>query len=245
MMKILVDPHVHTIASGHAYSTLNDYIEEAKIKGLEMFAMTDHAKTMPGTADVFHFYNQIVIPREVDGIKILRGIEANVIGFDGTIDVPVRLAKRMDLIIGSFHPVCLPVGTKAENTKAYIEMLKKDFIQIIGHPGNLHVEVDIEEVVKAAKFYDVLIEINNSTFKNGSRSGSDLNCEKFIEIGLKEDIQFAVSSDSHIRYELGVFDNSLEKLNKYGVTIDKIANATADSMIQYLKRKGKLADDFY
>ncbi len=243
-MKITVDPHVHTIASGHAYSTLNDYIEEAKSIGLEMFAMTDHAPTMPGASDIFHFFNQVVIPREVDGVKILRGIEANVVGFDGSIDVPIKLMKRMDLIIGSFHPVCFPTGTKAENTRAYVEMMKKDLIQIIGHPGNLNVEVDIEEIVRVAKYYDVLIEINNSTFKNFSRRGSEENCEKFIELGLKHDIEFAVSSDAHVRYELGRFEHSISKLEKYAVPIEKIANANAESMIRFLKRKGKLLNEF-
>ena len=244
-MKILVDPHVHTISSGHAYSTLNDYIEEAKLKGMEMFALTDHAPSMPGTVNLFHFYNQIVIPREIDGIKILRGVEANIIDFDGTIDIPTNLAKKLDLVIGSFHPICFPAGSKNDNTKTYIEMMKKDLVQIVGHPGNLHVEIDIKEVVKAAKYYNVLIEINNSTFGEGSRKGSDMNCEKFIEIGLKEEILFAVSSDAHIRYELGKFDTSIEKLDKYGVTIDKIANANAESMIRFLKRKGKLINEFY
>lgn len=243
-MKIKVDPHVHTIASGHAYSTLNDYIEEAKKTGLEMFALTDHAPTMPGASDLFHFYNSIVIPREVDGVKILRGIEANVVGFDGTIDVPVRLLKRLDLIIGSFHPVCFPAGTRAENTRAYIEMMKRDLIQVIGHPGNLNVEVDIEEIVRVAKFYEVLIEINNSTFKGGSREGSEGNCDRFIEYGIKHGVGFSVSSDAHIRYELGRFDLSIDHLKKYEVPLSQVVNRDAASMIQFLRGKGKLLDAF-
>jgi putative hydrolase len=223
---------------------LNDYIEEAKNMGLEMFAITDHAPKMPGSSDIFHFYNQSVIPREVDGIKILRGVEANIISFDGELDIPLKLHKRMDLVIGSFHPVCFPAGSKLENTRAYIELMKRDLVQILGHPGNLHVEVDIEEVVKAAVFYDVLIEINNSTFKKGSRYGSDDNCERFIELGLNEGANFAVSSDAHIRYELGRFENSIEKLEKFNVPMDRIANRNAEAMIRFLKRKGKLANDF-
>ena len=244
-MKILVDTHVHTIASGHAYSTLNDYIEEAKIKGLEMFALTDHAIAMPGTADVFHFYNQVVIPREVNGIKILRGTEANVIDFNGSIDVEEKLKDTLDLIIGSFHPICLATGSKKDNTNAYINMMKKDQIQIIGHPGNLQVEIDIEEFVKAAKYYDIAIEINNSTFTTFSRKGSEKNCEQIIEMGLKHDAFFAVSSDAHIRYDLGNFTEALSRINKYNVPIEKIVNANSKSMIDFLMRKGKLLNGFY
>ncbi len=37
-----VDLHMHTVASTHAYSTLHDYIAEAKRKGIKLFAITDH-----------------------------------------------------------------------------------------------------------------------------------------------------------------------------------------------------------
>ncbi|MCD6436131.1 MAG: phosphatase, partial [Clostridiales bacterium] len=222
----------------------NDYIEEAKIKELEMFALTDHAISMPGTTGNFYFYNQIVIPREVNGIKILRGIEANIIDFNGTIDVEERLINILDLVIGSFHPICLPTGSKKDNTNAYINMMKKKQIQIIGHPGNVNVEIDIEEFVKAAKYYDVAVEINNSTFTTFSRRGSEKNCDKVIEMVLKHDALFAVSSDAHIRYDLGNFTDALSRLDKYNVPVEKIVNADSKSMIDFLSRKGKLINGF-
>ena len=33
-----VDLHMHTVASTHAYSTLSDYIAQAKQKGIKLFA---------------------------------------------------------------------------------------------------------------------------------------------------------------------------------------------------------------
>ena len=41
-----VDLHMHTVASTHAYSTLHDYIAEAKRKGIKLFAITDHGPDM-------------------------------------------------------------------------------------------------------------------------------------------------------------------------------------------------------
>lgn len=41
-----VDLHMHTIASTHAYSTLHDYIAEAKLKNIKLFAITDHGPDM-------------------------------------------------------------------------------------------------------------------------------------------------------------------------------------------------------
>ena len=49
-----VDLHMHTVASTHAYSTLSDYIAQAKQKGIKLFAITDHG---PGVAaDWFAVY---------------------------------------------------------------------------------------------------------------------------------------------------------------------------------------------
>ena len=41
-----VDLHMHTVASTHAYSTLSDYIAQAKQKGIKLFAITDHGPDM-------------------------------------------------------------------------------------------------------------------------------------------------------------------------------------------------------
>ncbi|MDW9427722.1 PHP domain-containing protein, partial [Yersinia enterocolitica] len=48
-----VDLHMHTIASTHAYSTLHDYIAEAKLKNIKLFAITDHG---PDMADAPHYW---------------------------------------------------------------------------------------------------------------------------------------------------------------------------------------------
>ena len=41
-----VDLHMHTIASTHAYSTLHDYVTQAKQTGMKLFAITDHGPDM-------------------------------------------------------------------------------------------------------------------------------------------------------------------------------------------------------
>jgi len=243
-MKILVDTHVHTIASGHAYSTLNDYVEEAKIRGLEMFALTDHGVAMPGGPDLYHFYNQIVIPREIDGIKVLRGIEANLVDFEGGLDAEDRLLDQLDLVIGSVHPICLPKGGKKEFTRGAIAMMASGRVQILGHPGNAQAPLDIEEVVRAAKAYGVAIEINNSTFLTPSRRGSEENCARFCELGLKHGVAFVISSDAHIRYDLGVFDGALDLVRRQGLDESNIVNTDSKKMIAFLQRKGKLKNDY-
>ena len=41
-MQYLIDLHTHTIASDHAYSTIMELVSQAKVKGMSLFAVTDH-----------------------------------------------------------------------------------------------------------------------------------------------------------------------------------------------------------
>ena len=56
-MNIELDTHTHTLASGHAYSTITEMIDAAVDKGLKLLAITEHAPAMPGSCKDFYFYN--------------------------------------------------------------------------------------------------------------------------------------------------------------------------------------------
>ena len=77
-MQFVADLHVHTVASGHAYSTVKEIVRVAADKGLLMIALTDHGPGMPGGAHAYHFSNQTALPDSMFGVRILKGIEANV-----------------------------------------------------------------------------------------------------------------------------------------------------------------------
>ena len=48
-MRIELDTHTHTLASGHAYSTISEMIDAAAQKGLKLLGITEHAPAMPGS----------------------------------------------------------------------------------------------------------------------------------------------------------------------------------------------------
>ena len=64
MMRLIADTHAHTIASGHAYSTLREMAYAASQNGLEVLSLTEHAPEMPGSCQEIYFRNLSVIPRE-------------------------------------------------------------------------------------------------------------------------------------------------------------------------------------
>ena len=78
-MRLIADTHAHSLASGHAYSTIKEMAAAAKAKGLKALALTEHAPEMPGTCGLYYFQNLDVVPREAEGVRLLMGAEANIV----------------------------------------------------------------------------------------------------------------------------------------------------------------------
>lgn len=237
MRKYVVDTHVHTIASGHAYSTLQEYVDHAKDIGLEMFALTDHGPEMPGGPHAYHIANQNVIPREIEGIKILRGVEVNIMDFEGTLDINDNLLSKLDIVIASLHPPCIKPGTKDENTKALINTMKTGLVDIIGHSGNPDYPINIEEFIKAAKEYNVAVEINNSSHLGGTRAGSWDNCVEIAKIANKHKVHLLTSSDAHYKTLLGNFEKSIEIFEAAGVDEELILTTSVKKVQDFLNNR--------
>ena len=56
MIKDVMDTHTHTLASGHAYSTIRENVAAAaRRRGLELLAVTEHAPRMIGKQPAYLF----------------------------------------------------------------------------------------------------------------------------------------------------------------------------------------------
>ena len=69
-MEFTLDLHTHTVASGHAYSTVQEMAKAAADKGLKGLAITEHAPEMPGTCHLYYFQNLRIVPRKRFGIEL-------------------------------------------------------------------------------------------------------------------------------------------------------------------------------
>lgn len=203
-----------------------------------MFSITDHAPEMPDSPHPWHFGNMKIVPRIVDGIAMLRGIEGNVMPPNGGLDVPARMHEYLDFVIASFHePVFAPADSKT-HTNAMRATIESGSCQIIGHPGNPNYPMDYETIIRVAKDHNVLIEINNSSFTH-SRAGSDENCIKIMELVDKLDWKVVFSSDAHICYHLGDFSSSIAKAQAIGFPEQRIVNKNAASFLSFLQEHDK------
>jgi putative hydrolase len=233
-MNIRIDTHVHTIASGHAYSVFSDYLKRAIEIGLEMFALTDHGPAMPGASHIWHLANQKEIPSIVDGVEILKGAEANIVDRLGGIDISDGYLKRLDLVIASLHLPCIEPGTVEENTTALINVIKSGKVDIIGHPGNTTYEIDQFEFVKAAKENNVAIEINSGSF-SGNRADSWDNCVSIAQIAKDLGAWVTTGSDAHIHYRLGDFEKIYKIFDRVGFPEELVITQSKYKLKKFLE----------
>ena len=234
-MKIVVDSHTHTISSGHAYSTVQEMAREAPNNGIEMFAITDHGPFMLGAPSLYHFGNLRAIPKEIYGVRIVRGVEANVISYNGDVDLPNSYLSRLEFVLASFHDVCIEPSTMEEHTNAMIKVLENPYIDAIAHPGNPRFQVDIDRVVKAARDIGKMIEINNHSFT--VREGSEKNCVEFAMKCKEYGVKIVCGSDAHISFGVGNFSNVVNILEEVNMPEELILNISTQKFEEYISEK--------
>ncbi|WMI82118.1 phosphatase [Anaerotignum sp. MB30-C6] len=236
-MKILADTHTHSMASGHAYSTIQENIRAAAEKGLKLIALTDHAPAMQNTTSHAYFANLHVIPEELFGVRVLKGVELNIIDFEGTLDLDEQTLSRLDISIASLHTPCISSGTKEENTRACICAMENPLVDILGHPGDPRYPMDFEEVFKVAKRTGTILEINNASLvPGGIRSGSDENIEQILRMSMKEDVPVVVSSDAHFYTGIGDIFYVERIMEKVGFPEDLVLNTDPQKLLYTIKR---------
>jgi putative hydrolase len=169
------------------------------------------------------------------GVRILKGIEANITNFKGALDLDEKNLKNLDYVIASFHDVVIPPSSREEHTNAFINVLKNPLVDTLGHPGNPAFPVDIDTVVKTAAEYGKLIEINNHSFE--ARTGSLDNCREFIKKCIKYGVGIVCSSDAHISFEVGTFDKVTALLEECNVPDELILSKSVERFEEYFKRR--------
>ncbi|OAA94620.1 MULTISPECIES: phosphatase [Clostridium] len=238
-MKYVLDVHTHTIVSGHAYSTLLENAKYASEIGLELLGSTEHGPSMPGAPHKWYFENLKVLPRKLFGVTMLYGCEANIIDYEGNLDLSTDLQEKLDIIIASIHEPIMEANKNPDlNTSALLKVMDNPNVHILGHTGNPKFPIHAEEVVKKAKEKSILIEINNSSFVS-SRKGSEKNCTKIASLCKEYGVKIILNSDSHFAYRIGGFESAIEMLKQIDMPEELIINRSKKDFLSFLKSKGK------
>ena len=234
-MYSAVETHFHTVASGHAYSTVLEGVAYAKKYGMKGLAITDHGPAMPGCAQLWHFGNQSAIDPEIDGIRIVKGVEANILNYDGEIDIPEEYLKKVDWVIASYHVVCCAPSTVEDHTRGYINVLHNPYVDVLGHSGNDDYVYDYETVIKEAQKCGKLIEIN--AHSPIGRPGSSERCPIIAQLCKKYEVPVVVGTDAHFATKVGKVDLAMDMLKSIDFPEELILNMDADRFFNYLKNR--------
>lgn len=235
-MKILADIHTHTVLSGHAYSTVLENARGARESGLEIMAVTDHGPAMPGAVSaVYHFPNLGVIPDMVEGVRILRGTEANILDEEGTLDVPDRVLRDLDIVLAGLHDVCISQGDRDTNTRRIVRVMESARVDVITHPGNPYFPVHGDQLVEASVRTGVLLELNNTSLRGDVRPGSEGICLEIARKLQQAGMPVVLGSDAHWCGDVGRLDRALALARRAGFEQQRILNCTPGALLEFVR----------
>jgi putative hydrolase len=234
-MRIAVDTHTHTVASGHAYSTVYELAMGARKRRLAGFVLTDHGPALTGGTHPYHFSNMRILPDRMCGVRFYRGIEANILDLEGGLDLGDEYLVQLHFAYAGLHELCFPPRNEADNTAALVAALRNPLVDAISHPGNSVYPVDIRSVVLAAKEYGKAIEINNGSFR--VRQGSKERCAEFARLCAEAGTLVVCGSDAHYWSDVGRVDVALALIKEERIPREQVINATTASFEAFLSRR--------
>lgn len=166
---------------------------------------------------------------------MLYGAEVNILDYDGHVDLPDSLLKEMDITLASIHTPCFVSGSRKENTGAYIGAMKNPYINLIAHPDDARFPVDYNELVRAAREYHVILEVNNASLAPGSFRGNPREAyDEMLKLCMQYEVPVVMDSDAHVDTAVGEHKYALEVLEKVGFPEELLVNVHPEILKDYI-----------
>ena len=232
-MKIKIDTHTHSIASLHAYSTIDELAKSAKKARLSGFVITEHGPSLQGYPHPYYFSNLRILPHVMHGVHVFRGVELNILDTAGSIDLSPRELHAMHFVMAGLHEACFEPQSIDKNTEAIIAAIKNPYVDAISHPANPAFPADYEAIVDAAVSWGKALEINNSSFT--VRAGSIETCPLLAKICAEKNAFISCGSDAHYHTDIGNFRLACAVIDAAGIKPEQVVNRTMASFLEFIE----------
>lgn len=231
--------HCHTGYSDGT-STIRDLAVAAQAQGYEWIGITDHSQAaayagglspaaLQRQADEIDALNE-----EMDGIRILKGIEADILK-DGRIDYDASVLDRLDFVIASIHNRFSL--DRSAMTARMLSALEDPHVTIVGHPtGRLLLsresyELDIDAVLARAAERGVAVEINADPHR------LDLDW-RYLARARALGTMISIGADAHSVAGIGNMRFGVGSARKGGVGPAQVVNTmSADDFLAFARKE--------
>ncbi len=243
-MKLRADYHSHTTYSD-GKGTMEDNVRVAIEKGLKTFAITDH-----GFGHGFFGIKRRklgkmraemeALKKKYPQIRLLLGVEANIRGSSGTLDMTHKEFELFDIVLAGYHFGSLPGSledltthlfnflykffgifqetARRKNTRGILLALERYKISILTHPGDKG-PVDLRAIARAAKRHGVAMEINE---RHRHLTVEELRALSDMKLN------YIASSDAHRPDKIAEIPGVLKRIQEAGVPVEQVANLEED-----------------
>lgn len=219
-------------------ATIEKMAAEAKARGMEYIAVTDHTKAlaMTGGLDEKRLAGQ---GREIDalnkklkGFRILKGSECDILK-NGDMDLSDAALASLDFVGASIHSYFKL--SSAEQTARVIRAMKNSNVDCIFHPTGRLIgtrppyEIDMLAVLKAAKATGTAMEID--AFPNRS----DLR-DAHVRMAVKLGVKLIIDTDAHHPSHLGYLDLGVAIARRgWAEKSDVLNTRSVEELLKWLK----------
>ena len=263
-LSIKTDIHTHTLFTRHAYSTIAENVAAARAAGLELLGSSDHFSSMlfpeQHLRNFQFFLNQVVWPREWDGVTLLRAAEADIVSLEGGLfgqDIPCadditteratrgytlyeRVSGRVDYLIASVHDRSFTRdASTAQTTDMYVRVLGNPRVFVLGHTGRSGVPFDLDEVLNVAKQQHKLIEINEHSLEVAREGGRTwTSCSQIALACAELGCQIVINTDAHICTGVGHAPAALRMLEEIHFPQELVTTRSAEAFLGAMASAG-------
>lgn len=225
---------------GHA--SIKEMACAAKAKGLSYMAVTDHTQALAflgglNETSVKDQAKEITkVNKEVRGFQILRGTECDVLK-DGSLDLEDKTLAALDWVGISIHS---HFGlSRAAQTERLVKAMSNPNVDCVFHPtcrliGKRDgIDLDMDEVIAAAKKYRVALEVNAFPERSDLR---DLHARAAINAG----VALVINSDAHAVEHFGFLPLGVAIARRgWAASKDVLNTRKLPSLLEYLDKKRK------
>ena len=261
MLENRCDAHTHTVASRHAYSTVEENVRAASEQGIDLLGSTDHfsCMTSPGVAldgtgadlrDYQSFLDTVIWPRIWHGVTLLRGVEIDIVDAKGTLFG--RGIPAPDKISGEPYPECLDLETRvlsdadyaiaSVHIKTFCNAATPDqntamYIHALEHPKVLilghigRLGIEFELDPVLQAARDLGKLVEINNSTLGFGPAAHERCRHIAQRCAELGCSVSLGSDAHISYQVGRLDQALAMLEEIDFPQELIATRSREAFL--------------